>query len=110
MKSHRYEILTVNRRKRLVFGSILTLKHDQKYSHSGRELDVLEFDLRKSDDVSRGRTAGSVESRYASWRATRIVARSLPKLFSCLASCVFADEQISCIWMAVTSRLSAVDL
>ncbi len=26
------------------------------------------------DDVSRGRTAASVEYRYASWRATRIVA------------------------------------
>ena len=57
------------------FRSILTLKDDQKFSHSGRELDVLEFDLRKSDDVSRGKTAGSVESRYASSRATRIVAR-----------------------------------
>ena len=58
MKSHRYAVLTVSRRKRLEFRSILTLKHDQKYFHSGRELDVPEFDLRKSDDVTRGRTAG----------------------------------------------------
>ena len=61
VKSHRYEILTVNYRQRREIRSILTLRHDQKYSHSGCELGVLEFDLRKSDDVSRGRTAGSVE-------------------------------------------------
>ncbi len=58
VKSHRYAILTVSRRKRLEFRSILTQKLDQKYFHSGRELDVLEFDLRKPDDVSRGTTAG----------------------------------------------------
>lgn len=74
MKSHRYAILTVSYWQRREIRSILTPQHDQKYSHSGRELGVLEFDLRKSNDVSRARTAGSVESRFASWRATRIVA------------------------------------
>ncbi len=61
VKSHRYAILTLSYRQRREIRSILTLKHDQNYPHSGRNLDVLEFDLRKSDDVSRGRTAGSVE-------------------------------------------------
>ncbi len=75
VKSHRYTILTVSYWQRREIRSILTLKHDQKYSHSGRELGVLEFDLRKSDDVSRARTAGQMASRCASWRKTRIVAR-----------------------------------
>ena len=58
VKSHRYAVFTISRRKRREIRTNLTQRHDQKYFHSGRELDVLEFDLRKSDDVSRSRTAG----------------------------------------------------
>lgn len=62
VKSHRYAVLTLSYRQRREIRSILTLKHNEKNSHSDRALGVLEFDLRKSNDVSRGRTAGSVES------------------------------------------------
>jgi len=60
VKSYRYAILTVSDRQRCEICTNLTQKRDQKYFHSDRELNVLEFDMRKSDDVSRTRTAGQV--------------------------------------------------
>ena len=91
-QSLRYAVLIYSCRKQHEIRTNLSHKRDQKYFHSDRELEGLELNLRNSHDQSRTRTAGQVASQCASWRATRIVARSLPQLFSCLASCVFADE------------------
>ena len=75
VKSRRYAILTVRRRKRREIRTNSTERRDQKYFHSGRELESLELDLRNSHDQSRTRTAGQVASHCGSWRATRIVAK-----------------------------------
>ena len=47
-KSLRYAILTYSCPKQQEIRTNLTHKRDQKYFHSDRELDVLEFDLRKT--------------------------------------------------------------
>lgn len=75
VKSYRYAILSVSRRKRREIRTNLTRRRDQKYFHSGRELEGLELNLRNSHFQSRTRTAGQAASHCASWRATRIVAR-----------------------------------
>lgn len=74
VKSHRYAILIVNRLKRREIRTNLPQKREQKNFHFGRELNVLELDLRNSHNQSRTRTAGQVVSHCRSWRATRIVA------------------------------------
>ncbi len=48
VKSLRYAILTYSCRKQQNNCTNLTQKRDQKYFHSDRELDVLEFDLRRT--------------------------------------------------------------
>ncbi len=85
-KSFRYAVLTYNRRKQQEIRTNLTHKRDQKNFHSDRELEGLELNLRNSHNQSRARTAGQMASRCASRRTTRIVAKSLPQLFSCLAN------------------------
>jgi len=66
VKSRRYAIFTINRRKRREIRTNLTQRRDQKYFHSGRELEGLELDLRNSHDQSRIRTAGQVVSHLGS--------------------------------------------
>jgi len=47
-QSLRYAILTYSCRKQREIRTNLTQKRDQKYFHSDLELDVLEFDLRRT--------------------------------------------------------------
>ena len=62
VNSDSYAILTVSRRKQREIRTNLTLKRDQKYFHSGRELQGLKLDMRNSHNQIRTRSAGKVVS------------------------------------------------
>jgi len=60
VNSHRYAIVTVSRRKQRKIRTNLALRRDQKYFHSGRELQGLKLDMRDSHNQIRTRSAGKV--------------------------------------------------